>query len=349
MGLLWVDYGEEFQNLVDTSWQLQSSAEKDYFDRLPDRVKKIIYRDTRYNVDFLYTAYVLKEDRVMTDYARWLYRLMEGVVPKTLVNHKMEQYVIGHFAFMKKAALLTAGEDKKEELLRLLTLAQESVKQEAASRETEEKTSDYEGNIHSYLESLLDHDMRRCLFLVDQFMRENIPVDRIYVDILGESMRRVGELWHHGKISVAAEHYCTSVTQTAMSRMYPAIFSVPRKKKSILCACPGRELHDMGLRIVADVFENHGWDSCYLGEAVPPEYILQSIRETKPDLVALAVTMPQYLMDCRQLAEDIRKEFPHILIAVGGRAFTHTEAIWKKWPVNFYGSDALDLLQQVKE
>lgn len=347
MGLLWVDYGEEFQNLVDRSWEIQTGDEKAYFDRLPDRVKKIIYRDTRYNVDFLYTAYELGEDGVMENYARWLYRLMEGVVSKKWANYPMEHYVIRHFEYMKKAVSEAAGKDKKAELTRLLTLAQEAVKDEASSEEAPDRPSIYEPEVEAYLQALLDHDMRRCLFLVDRFMERKIPVDSIYVDILAEAMRRVGELWHHGKISVAEEHYCTSVTQVAMSRMYPAIFAVPRKKKSILCACPARELHDMGIRMVADVFENEGWDTCYLGEAVPPDSILKSIREEKPDVIALAVTMLQYLMDCEKLILDIRKEFPGAKIAVGGRAFASTGHILEKWPVDYYGENAIDLIRKV--
>lgn len=142
MGLLWVDYGEEFQNLVDRSWEIQTGDEKAYFDRLPDRVKKIIYRDTRYNVDFLYTAYELGEDRVMENYARWLYRLMEGVVSKKWANYPMEHYVIRHFEYMKKAVSEAAGKDKKAELTRLLTLAQEAVKDEASSEEAPDRPVD---------------------------------------------------------------------------------------------------------------------------------------------------------------------------------------------------------------
>ena len=55
------------------------------------------------------------------------------------------------------------------------------------------------------------------------------------------------------KITVDAEHYCTSVTQMAMSQMYPVLmypvlFANERKNKTLLCACPGTELYEMGAR-----------------------------------------------------------------------------------------------------
>ena len=71
-------------------------------------------------------------------------------------------------------------------------------------------------------------------------------------------MRRVGELWRTAQITVDAEHYCTSVTQMAITQMYPLLFSSERRNRTLLCACPGTELHETGAGMVADVFENDG-------------------------------------------------------------------------------------------
>lgn len=132
-------------------------------------------------------------------------------------------------------------------------------------------------------------------------------------------MRRVGELWRTAQITVDAEHYCTSVTQMAITQMYPLLFSSERRNRTLLCACPGTELHEMGARMVADIFENDGWDSIYLGAAVPEDAMLEAIR----------------------------REFPESRIAVGGKAFQSTHQIWKQWPIDFYVEDARELLQNV--
>ena len=97
-----------------------------------------------------------------------------------------------------------------------------------------------------------------------------------------------------------------------------------RKDRTILCACPGTELHEMGSRMVADLFENNGWDSIYLGATVPEDALLDSILQNTPDLVALSVTMPQHLITCKEITASIRQEFPDLKIAVGGKAFEST-------------------------
>lgn len=346
MGLLWVDYEMEFQNLVETAYQCQVKSEPAYFSSLSKRVQQIIYRDTRYNVDFLYTAYVMQDSKIMTDYAIWLYELMASILRKRYSAEEMKSYVIGHLGYIRQAIPQVVAADKQDALDELLAKAQEAIRQ-YRKKDSEKVPSPYEKEISLYMQSLFDKKMRQSMYLIQRFLKDGIPVNDIYTKIMAESMRRVGELWHTARIGVDLEHYCTSATQMAMAELYPVIFASDRKDKQLLCACPGRELHEMGARMLTDVFENAGWDTTYLGAAVPVESIVSTIRENPPDLVAFSVTMPQHLMDCKALVETVRKKFPSIKIAVGGRAFQSTHHIWKKWPVDFYGENAVQLLEQV--
>lgn len=362
-----MDYETEFQNLVDTASECEQNKAPDYFSALSKRVKKIIYRDTRYNIDFLYTAYTLGDSKIMTDYAVWLFQLMNSIF-KQKTSLETADYVIRHLDAIREAINTTIASDKQAELLHLLDLATERIREFATQEAIAESTSAsdsansadsdssapkfavsaYEKEIQEYMDSLFQKNSRKTLYLIQKFTQQGIPVNDIYVEILAESMRRVGELWHTAQITVDQEHYCTSVTQMAMAQMYPILFSNSEQRKNhmLLCACPGTELHEIGARMVADLFENDGWDSLYLGAAVPEDAMLEAIRVNHPDLVALSVTMPQHLIDCRNLITAIRQEFPNQKIAVGGNAFLSTNHIWEQWPVDFYTRDARQLLAQ---
>nr|WP_281355208.1 cobalamin B12-binding domain-containing protein [Anaerotalea alkaliphila] len=130
-----------------------------------------------------------------------------------------------------------------------------------------------------------------------------------------------------------------------MSRFYDEIFSQPRKQLTLLSCSVGSELHEMGVRMLSDLFEYQGWDTYYMGASVPDAAILNAIRERKPDLVALSVTMPPYLPVCEQLVRNLRSEYPELKIAVGGQAFRTTQALWEKWPIDHYASSASALIQ----
>ncbi len=347
MSLLWMEYEAEFEHLVEASYERESHNKEEYFRSLSERARKIIYRDTRYNVDYLYTAYVLEDEKIMNSYAVWLYELMVGIHKNRFTPEQTKEYVIYHLECIKQTVPEVVSAEKQQRLQELIEKAQQCIK----DHEPEENPvrfgkSKYEREIEEYMSCLFKRDTRRAVGLIKKYKENGIGLDDIYVEILSESMKRVGELWHTSEITVDMEHYCTSVTQTAMSQMYDELFREKRTDKTVLCVCPGMELHEMGARIVADLFENHGWDSIFLGAAVPVDYIMESVRENKPDLVTLSVSMPQHLMDCEKAVESIKEEFPDIKIAVGGKAFESTNEIWEKWPIDIYTKDARELLNR---
>ena len=348
MSLLWMEYESEFEHLVEASYARESSAKEGYFNSISERARKIIYRDTRYNIDYLYTAYVLGDKKIMNTYAIWLYELMVGIHKKRFTRKQTREYVIFHLEAIKNAIPDVVSADKHQKLQEIVEEAQQCIREYRPADEVK-KDSKYEKEIEEYMNCLFQKDARKAVGLIRSYIDKGIALDDIYVEILSESMKRVGELWHTAEITVDTEHYCTSVTQMAMAQMYDLLFDGERKNKMILSVCLGMELHEMGARIVTDLFENHGWDSIFLGAAVPVDYILDSVREDQPDLVVLSVSMPQHLMDCEKAVKEIRQEFPDIKIAVGGKAFESTDDIWKRWPVDIYSKDARELLTRANE
>ena len=351
MSLLVPDHSARFQALVDAAFQCEKDANPDYYAHISPKTERNIYRDTRYNLDYLCTAYVLHEEKILTDYAAWLYQLLAPILAERFqyTPEQTAQYTLEHFECIKKAVAQLPEADARAEMLQLMDKAADAVREAAAKplpKVPQMPSPKYEDQICAYMDCLLHKDSRQAMLLVQQFVSSGIPLTDVYVEILAESMRRVGELWHTARITVDTEHYCTSVTQMAMAQLYPALFAQKRRGRSILLACPGTELHEMGARMVADVFENDGWDSIYLGAAVPEDAMLDAVREYQPDLIALSVTMPQHLLACRDVVLALRKAFPAAKIAVGGKAFESTDTLWEQWPIDLHAGDARDFLQQ---
>ncbi len=348
MSLLWMEYEAEFEHLVEASFARESHDKEEYFRSISERARKIIYRDTRYNIDYLYTAYVLNDEKIMNTYAVWLYELMVGIHKERFTREQTREYVIFHLDAIKRTVPDIVSPEKQQRLQELIEKAQKSIREYVPADEKKQE-SRYEKEIQEYMNCLLRKDGRQAIGLIHKYVDGGIPLDDVYVEILSESMRRVGELWHTAEITVDTEHYCTSVTQMAMAQMYDKLFDGERKNRTVLSVCPGMELHEMGARIVSDLFENHGWNSIFLGAAVPVDYIMDSVRENHPDLVTLSVSMPQHLMDCEKAIREIKEKYPDIKVAVGGKAFESTNDIWKKWPVDIYSKDARELLAKAQE
>ncbi|WP_138307114.1 MULTISPECIES: cobalamin-dependent protein [unclassified Clostridium] len=340
------DYDMEFRKLADEVYK-QPCDLFSYMERhdIPAGDRDKVQEAVQLDIEILNTAFVLEDARIFEEYARWLYRLLLPVMAQC-PEDGLRNMVWRHFKQVGDCASRVMNKNDGMKAVRLTDLGARAAAGEygKGTCKKEWKPEKYESQVRQYLDSLLASDTRTAVSLVTGYLEEGIPLRDIYGDIIAESMRRVGDLWHENVISVDKEHYCTSVTQLALSRMYPVIFGQKRRNRKMMAACVGSELHEMGARMVADLFEYDGWDSIYLGASVPFNALEEAMEEHQPQLVALSVTMPQHLRLCREAADRIHSLFPGCRIAVGGNAFMSTNEIWRNWKVDVYTRDARQLV-----
>ncbi|MBC5709878.1 cobalamin B12-binding domain-containing protein [Hungatella hominis] len=344
MSLLMMDQSPEFQRLTNEVYTRQLERDPRLSEVLDNRARQRMYQDVQYNIDFLYTAMQLEDDGIFEKYAKWVYQLLCPLMAYC-TRERVKDIMVDHYEMIRSCMATAIPVEKLPKLHRLLDSAVQATKEEYEQNSPAESFSlKYEKEISKYLDCLLRSDTKGAINLVGEFIKTGIPVGDICVDIITETMRRVGDLWHSHQISVDMEHYCTSITQMALSQLYPVIFDQERNGKTVVVACVGSELHEMGARMVADLFEYAGWDSIYLGAAVPAEAIESSVMEHQPRVVALSVTMPQHLPLCKEVVDRLRCVSPETRIAVGGNAFLNTE-IWKNWGVDQHTKDARALVE----
>jgi methanogenic corrinoid protein MtbC1 len=171
-----------------------------------------------------------------------------------------------------------------------------------------------------WLDRLLAGDRGGALALVDGMLAEGLDLEALYVEVFTPALREVGRLWQTGQLDVASEHVATAITQVAMSHQYPQILGGDRTAGTLLAACAGEELHEVGMRMVADVFELRGWRTHFVGGNVPSDALLHAVREHAPDVVAMSATLGQTVPLVRDLIAAVRGSSDAVVI-VGGRAF----------------------------
>ncbi len=150
-----------------------------------------------------------------------------------------------------------------------------------------------------YLAALLDTNRSEALRLAMEAVHSGISVNEFYLNVLQPSQREVGRLWQIGEISVAQEHYCTAATQFVMSQLQPYFLQKKPCPKTLVACCVGDELHEVGLRIVSDVFEMEGWNAIYLGANVPADNVAKSLLDCQANVLAVSTTMTRHLLSPR--------------------------------------------------
>lgn len=333
------------QEIFDRQFDRDIRLNREY----DERRKKLMYQDILYNISYLKTALTLDDSQIFTDYAVWLYQLLCNIM-KDLDRDRIKDQMVLHYHIMMDALPVVLSKEEAGRSVEYLQLAIQATENEVAQITFSDEFLEgpYGAIRQSYLQAMLRSDTRGAAKVIEEAAAAGTPLLDLYEQILKQAMYEVGDLWHRNLITVDKEHYCTSTTQMVLSQFYQKIFSQPRQGRTLLSCCVGSELHEMGGRMISDLFEYNGWDSIYLGAAVPNQALLNAVAEHKPDLVGLSVTMPQYLVLCHDLVQTLRVNYPDLKIAVGGRAFTFTDKIWQKWPIDKYTENASDLLHWAK-
>jgi methanogenic corrinoid protein MtbC1 len=174
-----------------------------------------------------------------------------------------------------------------------------------------------------YLDHLLEGKRGECSRIVSHLLDQDVEIKTLYTDLFQKSLYRVGELWEFNKISVAKEHLATAITEGLLNLTYPRLFASEHRHpdRTVIISCTANEFHQVGGKMVADIFELNGWDAHFLGANTPVDHMLAFIQETQPDMVGLSLSIFFNLASMKSEIEAIRSEFHNLDLAIGGQAF----------------------------
>ncbi len=173
----------------------------------------------------------------------------------------------------------------------------------------------------NYFDALLAGRRSECKDFVNDLLDAKIDIKVLYSDLFQRSLYSVGELWENNRITVANEHLATSITESLLNLTYPFIFATERTGRKAVISCSANEFHQVGGKMVADVFELNGWDGHFLGPNSPTEDMAQFIQNVQPDVVGLSLAILPNIDHLKRSIEVVRADFPKIDLLVGGQAF----------------------------
>lgn len=197
-----------------------------------------------------------------------------------------------------------------------------------------------------YLAALLVGDRHAASRLILSAVEGGVSVRDIYLRVFQPAQREIGRLWQTNQVSVAQEHFCTAATQLIMSQLYPHIFSASRINRRLVATCIGGELHEIGMRMVADFFEMDGWDAYFMGANTPLPSILQTVKERRADLLAISATITSHVRGVAELIAAVREMYGggRLPVMVGGYPFNVAPQLWRTIGADGYAADAQEAL-----
>lgn len=281
--------------------------------------------DMRYHLMFLASALWVGSEELFADYVRWVAILFDNLkLPRLWITSSLEccRGALDDVLPAHQAALADS----------YLDVGLATLDEPPAELDTHlSPDQPYSELAVRYLGYVLGGERHEAVELIDRAAESGMRIDDIYRWILQPVQLELGRLWLSNRISVALEHYATAVTQMAMSRLYGRMFTGEHTGRRVVAACIGGELHELGLRMVADFLEMDGWDSHYLGANTPLASIVETVASLEADLVALSATMSVYVPEVEQAIAALRADerTARARILVGGYPFNVDPRIWQ--------------------
>ena len=327
---------EQMELLSEAIVSRQYELQPEIWEPYGDKGREFSLRDSNHHFRYLIEALTESDPTIFANYVAWLKQLFEGLK-------------------FPPEALTKMIECTQEVLRERLPEEMSSVTQEyidaAATRIEHESLSQSsfiteDLPLHDlatrYLDALLCGERHLASNMILEAVEKGARIKDIYLYVFQRSQYEIGRLWHLNRASVAQEHYCSAATQLIMSQLYPYIFSSEKTGRRLVAACVGGELHEIGIRMVADFFEMDGWDTYYMGANTPTSTIIEAIDSHQPDVLAISASMPFHRKTLKELIAKVRDHDTdgRVKILVGGYALRSSQDLWIKLGADGFADDA---------
>ncbi|HEX8686357.1 MAG TPA: B12-binding domain-containing protein, partial [Pyrinomonadaceae bacterium] len=140
--------------------------------------------------------------------------------------------------------------------------------QSAADSEGREGVAYDETLVGSMFETLLGGEGDEAASALVGLHRRGHTVASIADTVLSPALRRIGELWHAGEISVAEEHVATRTALSALQILRGSL-ELNVRGRAAVCTSVEYDFHELPVSLAALTLEGQGWAVVNLGPSTP--------------------------------------------------------------------------------
>lgn len=172
-------------------------------------------------------------------------------------------------------------------------------------------------------------------------------VEDVCLEVFAPALVEVGERWHRGEISVAAEHFATSFVRRKLFSLFNA-YETGRGRGLVFAGCAPDEWHEIGLLMISLFLVRHGILLRYLGPNLCPDGLAETLRHHRPDLLIVSATSRATADRVGELASVVSAlPEPRPILGFGGQGFDEERR--RRLTGTYLGPDAASAVRIVEQ
>lgn len=175
-----------------------------------------------------------------------------------------------------------------------------------------------------FLLAVLEGRGDAAMDLLRAALDDGVTIPELHDDVLTIVQRETGRMWLMGEIVIADEHYGSGIVDRALWLLHERLPRPAADAPHVVSLGVGGNLHDFGLRLVAQRLHFAGFAVHHLGSNTPASELEWVLRDRPVDLLAISATLTVHLHTLASTVEVARKltgGARHVPILVGGPPF----------------------------
>lgn len=185
--------------------------------------------------------------------------------------------------------------------------------------------------------------------LVSEHLRGE-SLTTIFDEIICPALRKIGDKWFAGEISVAQEHLATRTICNAVYKLRNALPVPEQVKKIAVCCAMEGEFHELPTHLAQITIENEGWEVLNFGANTPIYCLKDEIVKHQPDMVCISSTL---INDIERLSRDFADFHESavkqkVSVVLGGKIF-ESDCLRKRFPADLYARNFSEVAEFARE
>ena len=184
---------------------------------------------------------------------------------------------------------------------------------------------------------------------VEKLLQDHTEMELVN-DYLIPALDKVGQGFEKGTIFLPQMLQAATAAQAGFDIVKTKLAESDKETVSlgqVVIATVKGDIHDIGKNIVKVIMENYGFQMIDLGRDVPPETIVETVKEKNIKLVGLSALMTTTLKSMEETIVAVKEAAPGCKVMVGGAVLTADYA--EKIGADYYCKDAMKSVEAAQE
>ena len=160
-------------------------------------------------------------------------------------------------------------------------------------------------------------DEYRARDLARALVAEHTSIADLVQEVLVPPLRRIGQDWHDGKVSIWVEHRASAITERILGDVAPQPRG--RRRGTVMVSAVSEDRHSLATTMAAVALLENNWRVHHLGADMPVDELVKFCDEHEIDVAVLTVVNSECIELAENTAARIRNSGTPAVVGAPGR------------------------------